>query len=360
MGIRVPIKVKRQILKQKSLTVFEIDRAFFKIIEEETAMKQIVDKTQGNKDEHHQFFHRKALRPTLHTHKNPQSMNNIWVKCPKCSELAYTKEYEKNFKVCQKCKHHNRLRWNERVASLLDEGSWIEINAGLKTADPLGFANEGEIYPEKIAATRKKAGINESLVTGYGTIEGQPIAVAIADFAFLGASMGSVFGEKLVRLIEFCIERRMPLLTVSASGGARMHEGILSLMQMAKTTAALGQLGQARLPHFSLLTDPCYGGVTASYAMVADVIMAEPGAMVGFAGPRVIEQTTRQKLPAGFQTAEFLLEHGMLDRVVSRRELPSTLSCLIKLYGRAQAPQPMLSFPMMGHTRHEEQKNYAW
>lgn len=325
----------------------------------------IEKKAETNKDEHHHFFHRKSLRHTKPAREITGEVGTLWVKCPKCHELAYKKEYEKNFKVCQKCKHHNRLRWNERLASILDEGSWVEINANLKTGDPLKFANDGEIYPEKIAQTRKKAGINEALVTGYGTIEGQPVAVAVADFAFLGASMGSVFGEKLVRLIEFCIERRLPLLTVSASGGARMHEGILSLMQMAKTTAALAKLGQARLPHFSLLTDPCYGGVTASYAMVADVIMAEPGAMVGFAGPRVIEQTTRQKLPAGFQTAEFLLEHGMLDQVVSRRELRSNLHSLLKLYSRAQTSAlsggTLLSFPMiMGGPKTEEVRNHAW
>ncbi len=334
-------------------------------------MKKVEQKVEETKSkgEHHHFFQRKSLRHDSPSREVADNVGNIWAKCPKCHELAYTKEYEKNFKVCQKCKHHNRLRWDERLATMLDEGSWVEVNAHIKTGDPLHFANNGEVYPDKIAQTRKKTGINEALVTGYGTIEGQPVAIAVADFAFLGASMGSVFGEKLVRLIELCLERRMPLLTVSASGGARMHEGILSLMQMAKTTAALGRLGQARIPHFSLLTDPCYGGVTASYAMVADVIMAEPGAMVGFAGPRVIEQTTRQKLPAGFQTAEFLLEHGMVDEVVPRREFRSILSRMLKLYGRAQAPAfangTLLSFPMiMGGAQHtqktEEMKNYAW
>jgi acetyl-CoA carboxylase carboxyl transferase subunit beta len=321
-------------------------------------------KPETKKGEHHHFFHRKSLRHTTPVREVDNEVGKLWIKCPKCNELAYRKEYEKNFKVCQKCKHHSRLRWNERLANILDEGSWVELNAHLKTGDPLHFANDGEVYPDKIAQTRQKAGINESLVTGYGTVEGMPLAIAVADFAFLGASMGSVFGEKLVRLIEFCIERRMPLLTVSASGGARMHEGILSLMQMAKTTAALARLGEARLPHFSLLTDPCYGGVTASYAMVADVIMAEPGAMIGFAGPRVIEQTTRQKLPAGFQTAEFLQEHGMLDRVVSRREIRSTLSCLLKLYGRAQTSSQtsgtLLFFPVLNGYKNEESKKYAW
>ncbi len=308
------------------------------------------------KGKDHHFFKRKSLSNAIAPQRELE--NDIWVKCPKCNELTYTKEHQKSFKVCQKCDYHYRLRWNDRVAAILDEGSWVEINAGVKTGDPLGFANEGEVYPQKIVQTRRKAGINEALVTGYGTVDGQPLAVAIADFAFLGASMGSVFGEKLVRLIEFCIERRMPLLTVSASGGARMHEGIYSLMQMAKTTAALALLGEAGLPHFSLLTDPCYGGVTASYAMVADVILAEPGAMVGFAGPRVIEQTTRQKLPAGFQTAEFLLEHGMVDRVVARKELHSTVGLLMRLLNRRESAQEkgvLLTIPL----RQNEEMRYA-
>jgi len=293
-------------------------------------MKQNNNEHKGENDQRHHFFKRKTINQT-----RPQTreiVGDLWIKCPKCYELAYIKEHEKNFRVCQKCKYHYRLRWQDRVKCVLDADSWVEINSELRTADPLKFANDGEVYPEKIAQTRKKSGINESLVTGYGTVDGRPLAVAIADFAFLGASMGSVFGEKLVRLVDLCLENRWPLLTVSASGGARMHEGILSLMQMAKTTAALSRLAQARLPHFSLLTDPCYGGVTASYAMIADVILAEPGAMIGFAGPRVIEQTTRQKLPTGFQTAEFLLEHGMLDKVVSRRDLHHILSSLTKLY----------------------------
>jgi acetyl-CoA carboxylase carboxyl transferase subunit beta len=308
----------------------------------------------------HHFFKRKSIEQVKHSgheHKDDEA-KNMWIKCSKCHELLYIKEYEKNFKVCQKCKHHARLRWKERVNSIFDEGSWVEVNAHIRTADPLKFASEEEVYPEKIAKTRKKSGINESLVTGYGTVLGRPLAVAIADFAFLGASMGSVFGEKLVRLIDLCIEKRMPLMTVSASGGARMHEGILSLMQMAKTTAALARLGRARLPHISLLTDPCYGGVTASYAMVADIILAEPGAMVGFAGPRVIEQTTRQKLPAGFQTAEFLLEHGMIDMAISRRELQDTLASIIKMFGmvKIEANNQVFTLPALANrgTRTEE------
>ena len=312
--------------------------------------------TIAPKGKDHTFFRHKSL---VNVRVPRRDHANIWVKCPRCNELCYTKEHEKSDKVCQKCKYHYRLRWHERVACILDEGSWVEINANLTTADPLNFSGEGEVYPQKIAQTRKKSGINESLITGYGTVGGQPLGVAIADFAFLGASMGSVFGEKLVRLIERCIERRMPLLTVSASGGARMHEGLFSLMQMAKTTAALALLAEARLPHISLLTDPCYGGVTASYAMVADVILAEPGAMIGFAGPRVIEQTTRQKLPADFQTAEFLLEHGMVDRVVERKELRLTLARLIRLLTRPQ-PQSNLIFTLpLRSQSHAEELSYA-
>jgi acetyl-CoA carboxylase carboxyl transferase subunit beta len=303
--------------------------------------------THKEESKHH-FFRRKSLETT----KFPKAevmgdVCNLWVKCPKCGDLSYTREHEKNHRVCQKCNYHFRMRWFERVDYLLDKGSWTEVDAHLTTADPLGFVNDGEVYREKIKQTQSKANIKDSMITGYGTIDGMPVALAIADFAFLGASMGSVFGEKLVRLIELCIDRRMPLVTINASGGARMHEGLFSLMQMAKTTAALTRLGQARLPHISLLTDPCYGGVTASYAMVADFILAEPAAMIGFAGPRVIEQTTRQKLPQGFQTAEFLLDHGMVDQVVPRREQRNILGIMLKLYSRAkvQADPTFLAIP---------------
>lgn len=305
---------------------------------------------QGNGGhEHHRFFQHKSLKATTPSRLVEGEVGNLWIKCPKCKELTYTKEHLDNFKVCQKCRYHHRLSARERLEFMLDTGSFVEINANLTAGDPLQFANEGEIYPDKIKQSQRKTGLNEALVTGFGTIEGQPVAIAVADFGFLGASMGSVFGEKLVRLIDCCRERRLPLITVSASGGARMHEGLFSLMQMAKTTAALSRLGKARLPHISILTDPCYGGVTASYAVVADVILAEPGAMIGFAGPRVIEQTTRQKLPAGFQTAEFLMEHGMVDRVTPRRELRHEIATLTRLLGRGPAlnhSRPMLTLTM--------------
>lgn len=266
---------------------------------------------------------------------------DLWVKCPGCGDLLYSKELEHHERVCPKCGHHLRLRARQRIAMLTDAGSFHEWDAGLRPEDPLDFVDGTVPYSAKLEATQRKSGEPEALVSGEATIEGRPLVLAVADFGFLGASMGSVFGEKLVRAIERAGERQVPLVTVSSSGGARMHEGMLSLMQMAKTVAALDRLGRLGVPHIALLTDPCYGGVTASYAMVADVIIAEPGALIGFAGPRVIEQITKQKLPDGFQTAEFLLEHGMIDRICAREEIQGFVVSLIDHYGRAgRHPKP--------------------
>ena len=262
----------------------------------------------------------------------------LWVKCPRCGELIYNVELEHNLHVCPKCGYHHRLRARARLALLTDGDSFHEWDADLNPADPLRFADGTGTYSEKLHKTQRRSGETESLVTGRAEIEGQPVALAVADFDFLGASMGSVFGEKLVRAVERAVELRLPVLTVNASGGARMHEGFFSLMQMAKTVSGMRRLGEVRLPHVSLLTDPCYGGVTASYATVADVILAEPGALVGFAGPRVIEQITKTKLPEGFQTSEFLLEHGMIDAIVERAQLRATLRRLLGHYRRATDP----------------------
>ena len=262
----------------------------------------------------------------------------LWVKCPRCSELIYNVELEHSLHVCPKCGYHHRLRARARLALLTDGDSFQEWDADLNPADPLDFKDGSGSYSEKLDKTQRRSGETEALVTGRAEIEGQPVAIAVADFDFLGASMGSVFGEKLVRAVERAVAEGLPVLTVNASGGARMHEGFFSLMQMAKTVSAMRRLGEARLPHISLLTDPCYGGVTASYATVADVILAEPGALVGFAGPRVIEQITKQKLPEGFQTAEFLLEHGMIDLIVERALLRTTLRRLLSHYRRATNP----------------------
>ncbi len=269
--------------------------------------------------------------------------DDLWVKCPRCQELLYSKQLEQNARVCPKCAYHFRLRARERIFLLADDGTFHEWDKDIAPRDPLGFADGSGTYAEKLVTTRRKSGETEALVTGRATIGGHRVALAVCDFDFLGASMGSVFGEKLVRAIERAGDRNIPLLTISASGGARMHEGMFSLMQMAKSVAALARLGNAGVPHISLLTDPCYGGVTASYATVADVILAEPGALIGFAGPRVIEQITKQKLPEGFQTAEFLLQHGMIDLIAERTSLRTTLTTLLAHYGRAADHQAMLN-----------------
>ncbi|MBN9391613.1 MAG: acetyl-CoA carboxylase carboxyltransferase subunit alpha [Chloroflexi bacterium] len=279
------------------------------------------------------FFQTKTMPRVNALAANPLSVD-IWFSCSKCKTLTYIKQFEQNLRVCPACNYHGRLRWFERILYLLDLGSFFEQDLWLEAGDRLNFQTSTDTYINKIRDTQYRTSMGDALVTGTATLKGQPLAVAVADFAFMGASMGSVFGEKFVRLVETAIEKNLPLLTISSSGGARMHEGLFSLMQMSKTTAALARLGKARLPHIALLADPCYGGVTASYPMVADVILAEPGAMVGFAGPRVIQQTIRENLPEGFQTAEFLLEHGMIDAVVERKNLPDVLSKLLGILGQ--------------------------
>ncbi|HAX24434.1 MAG TPA: acetyl-CoA carboxylase, carboxyltransferase subunit beta [Thermomicrobiales bacterium] len=260
---------------------------------------------------------------------------DLWVKCPKCGELAYTKEHLQTHRVCQRCGYHFRLAARERIDLLADEGSFVEWDTDLTTDDPLGFSVDGESYADKARKTAAKSGMAEAVISGEIAVDGQLLAIVVTDFSFMGASMGAVYGEKLARAAERAVAGCTPLLTISASGGARMQEGLFSLMQMAKTTAALTRLTEQRLPHIALLTDPCYGGVTASYATVADMIVAEPGALIGFAGPRVIEQTIRQKLPEGFQTAEFLLEHGLIDRVVPRSALKPMIGSLMRIYQQA-------------------------
>ena len=266
-----------------------------------------------------------------------QIPDDLWVKCPKCGELLYSKELRQNARVCPKCAYHFRLRARERIFLLADDGTFREWDTELRPEDPLHFVDGSGSYPKKVASSTHKAREPEALITGRISIGGHEVGLAVCDFDFMGASMGSVFGEKFVRATERCLALRIPLVTISASGGARMHEGMYSLMQMAKTVAALSRMRRAGLPHIALLTDPCYGGVTASYATVADIILAEPGAMIGFSGPRVIEQITKQKLPDGFQTAEFFLGHGMLDQIVARPELRAMLVTLTGHYNRAAA-----------------------
>lgn len=262
-------------------------------------------------------------------------LKNIAVKCPKCKEILFEREYRKNLKVCPKCHYHFRLRAHERIELLVDRGSFVEVDQDLVSTDPLCFVSESQAYAEKLMQERQKAGTNDAVVIGHATIKGYPLALGVMDFQFIGGSMGSVVGEKLTRAIELAIVRRIPLLIVSASGGARMQEGLYSLMQMAKTSAALAKLSEIGLPYFSLLTDPTTGGVTASFSMLGDVILAEPGGLICFAGPRVIEQFMHEKLPEGAASAEFLLQHGMIDLIAPRHALQQTFAYLLQLYSNA-------------------------
>ncbi|RMH21222.1 MAG: acetyl-CoA carboxylase carboxyltransferase subunit beta [Gemmatimonadetes bacterium] len=253
---------------------------------------------------------------------------DVFEKCGACGEILYREKLAENLHVCLSCGHHFRIAAPDYVGILCDDGSFEEYDADLESGDPLGFA-DSKPYPERIQAAVKKTGRKEAVLAGMGTIDGVEVSLAVMDFRFVGGSMGSVVGEKIARAARRAEERNVPLIVVSASGGARMQEGIFSLMQMSKTSAVLGRLHEAGIPYISILTDPTTGGVTASFAMLGDVNLAEPGALIGFAGPRVIEETIRQELPEGFQRAEFLLEHGMVDRVVDRRELRATVAGLL-------------------------------
>ncbi len=262
------------------------------------------------------------------------AMGNLATKCPKCKEILYGRDLDKNLKVCPRCDYHFKLTAYERIDLLVDTDSFAEVDADIVSVDPLHFVSRSQAYATKLDEEREKAGLNEGVVIGHATIETRPLALAIMDFRFIGGSMGSAVGEKITRAIELGIEQRMPVLISSASGGARMQEGLYALMQMAKTSAALAKLGEAQLPYFSLLTDPTTGGVSASFAMLGDVILAEPGALVCFTGPRVIEQFMHIKLPEGTVNSEFVLQHGMIDAVVHRRELRQILVRLLQFYSQ--------------------------
>jgi len=256
----------------------------------------------------------------------------LWVKCPDCSQPVYKPDLESNLSVCPKCAHHFRMSATERLASLFDDGRYTEYFAKLRSNDPLTFTDT-KPYKERLIKAREATGLEDAVIVASGKLEGLDVVIAAMEYAFIGGSMGVVAGEKLTRAVELGIERRQPVIIVSCSGGARMMEGALSLMQMAKVSAALARLDRARLPYISILTDPTTGGVTASFAMLGDLNIAEPKALIGFAGPRVIEQTIRQKLPEGFQRSEFLAEHGMLDLVIDRRDLKATVARALRFMG---------------------------
>ena len=248
----------------------------------------------------------------------------LWEKCKSCQEIIHKTQLEENLMTCPKCNFLYPLPSAKRIASLLDEGTFTENDATLRSADPLEFF-DSKPYSARQEQSIKKTGLNDAVITGTGSMEGLPVALAVMDFVFMGGSMGSVVGEKITRLIEFAIEKSLPVIIISASGGARMQESTLSLMQMAKTSAAIGKLRRKNLPFISVLTNPTTGGTTASFASLGDVIIAEPKALIGFAGPRVIQQTIKQELPDGFQRSEFLLEHGLIDMIVDRKDLKETL-----------------------------------
>ena len=260
----------------------------------------------------------------------------LWSKCPSCEAVLYRADLEKNKEVCPKCNFHHRVGARERIDMLLDPEGRYEIGAEILPIDSLKF-KDSKKYTDRIKAAQDDTGEGDALIVMQGSIKSVPAVVAAFEFKFMGGSMGSVVGERFVEAVQVCCEQRMPLISFSASGGARMQEGLFSLMQMSKTSAALTQLAGEKLPFISVLTDPTMGGVSASFAMLGDVIVAEPGALIGFAGPRVIEQTVRQTLPAGFQRAEFLLEHGAVDIIVDRREMRDRLANLLTVLMRMPA-----------------------
>jgi len=263
------------------------------------------------------------------TETNQREMpDGLWTKCPSCSEIIYKRQLEENYFTCINCSFHFRVGSKEFIDIIFDPGTFTETDIELRSADPLDFVDT-KSYSERIISTHKKTGINDAITTGYGMVNSKPLSFGCMNFNFIGGSMGSVVGEKILRAAKYALDKKIPLLLICASGGARMQEAAFSLMQMAKTSAVLAELSENKLPYITLLTDPTTGGVTASFGMLGDVILAEPGALIGFAGPRVIEQTIRKKLPQGFQRAEFLLDHGFVDIIVRRNELKKQLSYLM-------------------------------
>ena len=287
---------------------------------------------------------KKVRKPIEPANKESRVPEGLWVKCPACSQIIYNKDLASSLSVCTKCAHHFRLSAAERLRTLFD-GEWQEFDSGLASTDPLNFTDT-KPYRKRLDASTRATGMKDAVITARGLVGGTDTMVAAMEYGFIGGSMGVVVGEKITRAIERALDARLPVIIVSCSGGARMMEGALSLMQMAKISAALARLDRARLPYISILTDPTTGGVTASFAMLGDVNIAEPKALIGFAGPRVIEQTIRQTLPEGFQRSEFLVEHGMLDMVVDRRELKEVVTRVLTFGIAAPRQQPAVAAPL--------------
>jgi acetyl-CoA carboxylase carboxyl transferase subunit beta len=280
------------------------------------------------------WFKKEPLTPSESKVRMPEG---LWIKCEECKEIIATPELERNLNVCPRCQYHYRMGARARVEMLVDPGTFDEQDAGIRSLDPLGFKDQ-KGYPERLRSARKATDLGDAVLTGVAAIGGHAASLAVLEFAFMGGSMGSAVGEKVARVVERALARAIPFVAVSCSGGARMQESVLSLMQMAKTAAALGRLARAGLPYISILANPTTGGVTASFAMLGDIHIAEPKALIGFAGPRVIQDTIRQELPHGFQRAEFLLEHGFVDLIVERKQLRQTL---IQLLGYLRGAPPL-------------------
>lgn len=268
---------------------------------------------------------------TTSTKEKKETPEGLWYKCPSCKHISPTIDHATNKYVCTSCDYHDRIGSEEYFEVLFDDNRFTEIHANLSSGDPLNFTDTKK-YTVRLAETQRKTSLKDAIRTAYGKIEGEDIMIACMDFHFIGGSMGSVVGEKISRAIDYCLEKRVPLLIISKSGGARMMEAAYSLMQMAKTSAKLSMMAKEKIPYISLLTDPTTGGVTASYAMLGDLNIAEPGALIGFAGPRVVKETIGKDLPKGFQTSEFVLEHGFLDFIVNRKELKAKLASLVKIF----------------------------
>lgn len=272
------------------------------------------------------IFSKPALK--LRAHRNKPMPEGLWTKCPACGEVTHNLALTENLRVCPKCEYHFTFGARERIANLLDPDSFHEMDPDLVSVDSLGFTGAAS-YVDRLEKYRARTGLKDAVITGTGKLAERPVALGVMDFNFLAATMGSVVGEKITRLLEAATKRKLPAIMVCASGGARMYEGMLSLMQMAKTSGAVARQAQAGLPYLVVLTNPTTAGVMASFASLGDVILAEPGAMIGFAGPRVVRETTHQELPPGFQTAEFLLDHGLVDRIVPRKALREELSTIL-------------------------------